>query len=519
VDSHRKGPSIFFKNLLKEAAMFDSVRLPHRLDKQQFAALSEPLREKLLDAQFELAERKHKTVLLLINGSDGAGKGEVLNRLYEWLDDHYLETLSYGAPTEEERARPLEWRYWRDMPTKGRIGLMLGSWHHRVLRDRAMGRMDRDAFNTALEEINRVEEMLYREGVLVLKVWLYMGEQEARQRLAKSREAEGARRPPTVIEWGEIRGAKDRARLARIALEMVEKTSTGYAPWEVVAARDARYRDAAVADLLLRTLERENAESAPVAPAPAPQPPVVASPVGLPRASLVSSLDLTQSVDAETYAASLRDAQERLAELTTSKKFSRRGLVLVFEGNDAAGKGGAIRRVRVALDPRRFRVHGVAAPTDEEYARPYLWRFWRNIPRLGHVAIFDRSWYGRVLVERVEGLCARDDWMRAYQEINDFEGQLARAGLTIIKFWLAIGAEEQLARLKDREARATKRYKITPDDWRNREKWPLYEEAANEMIDRTSARRAPWTLVEANDKKFARLKVLRTIVEQLEREL
>jgi len=497
--------------------MFDSVNLPHRLDKEQFAALSEPLRERLLDAQFELAERKNKTVLLLINGSDGAGKGQVLNRLYDWLDDHYLETLSYGAPTEEERSRPLEWRYWRDMPAKGRIGLVLGSWHHRVLRDRVLGRTDRDAFNTALEEINRVEEMLYQEGVVVIKVWLHVAQEEARRRLAKKREADGASRAPTVVEWGEIHGPKERTRLARTALELVEKSSTGYAPWEVVAAEDARYRDAAVADLLLRTLERENAEI--VRAPPAPRPPAPASPVGLPRASLVSALDLTQSVDAETYAESLRALQQRLAELTTDKKFSRRGLVLAFEGNDAAGKGGAIRRVRAALDPRRFRVRGVSAPTDEEHARPYLWRFWRHIPRLGQVAIFDRSWYGRVLVERVEGLCSRDDWMRAYQEINDFEGQLGRAGLIIVKFWLAISADEQLARLKDREARATKRYKITPDDWRNREKWPLYEEATNEMIDRTSARLAPWTLVEANDKKFARLKVLRTIVERLEEEL
>ena len=506
--------------------MFESVRLPHRLDKQQFAAISEPLRERLLDAQFELAERKHKTVLLLINGSDGAGKGEVLNHLYDWLDDHYIETLSYGAPTEEERSRPLEWRYWRDMPARGRIGLVLGSWHHRVLRERVLGRTDRDAFNTALEEINRAEEMLYREGVVVVKVWLHLAEEEAHRRLAKKREAEGARRPPTVIEWSDIHGAKGRARLARIALELIEKTSTGYAPWQLVAAEDARYRDAAVADLLLRTLERENAESPGVQPAPKPPaaPPVAAPPVAaphvvLPRASLISALDLTRSVDAETYDSTLRALQQRLAELTMAKKFSRRGLVLAFEGKDAGGKGGAIRRVRAALDPRLFRVHGVAAPTDEEHARPYLWRFWRNIPRRGHVAIFDRSWYGRVLVERVEGLCSQDDRMRAYQEINDFEGQLARAGLIVVKFWLAIDADDQLARFKDREGKPTKRYKITPDDWRNREKWPLYEEAANEMIDRTSARCAPWTLVEANDKKFARLKVLRTIVERLEAEL
>ena len=193
--------------------MFDSVRLPHRLDKQQFAALSEPLREKLLDAQFELAERKHKTVLLLINGSDGAGKGEVLNRLYDWLDDHYLETLSYGPPTEEERSRPLEWRYWRDMPANGRVGLVLGSWHHRVLRDRVLKRTDRDAFNTALEEINRVEEMLYRENVVVIKVWLHVAEEEARRRLAKKREAEWR----AASSHGDRMGRNPRRRGARAA--------------------------------------------------------------------------------------------------------------------------------------------------------------------------------------------------------------------------------------------------------------------------------------------------------------
>ncbi len=366
-----------------------------------------------------------------------------------------------------------------------------------------------------MEEINRVEEMLCQEGVIVIKVWLFMQEDKAHRRLAKLREDDGAMRRATVIEWEEIQGARQRAHLGEMALDMVEKTSTGYAPWAVVAADDARYRDAAVAELLLRTLERANAESAP----PAESALQTRQAVALPRASLTSSLDMTLRADPDTYSKDLQKLQQRISELTTGKKFLRRGLVLVFEGNDAAGKGGAIRRVREALDPRCFRVHGVAAPTDEEHARPYLWRFWRNIPRLGHVSIFDRSWYGRVLVERVEGLCTQQDWMRAYQEINDFEHQLERAKLTIVKFWLAIGSDEQLARFSDREARPTKRYKITPEDWRNREKWPLYEDAANEMIDRTSARRAPWTLVEANDKKFARLKVLRTIVDRLDADL
>ena len=496
--------------------MFESVRLPHNLGKEEFAALEGRLRESLLDAQFELAEQRRKCVLVLINGSDGAGKGDVLNRLYGWLDDHYVETLSYEKPSEEERLRPGAWRYWRDIPAKGRIGLMLGSWYHPALRNRALGRIDKAAFHDALEAINRAEQMLHHEGVLVLKIWLYMDEKEARRRLAGVSEAGGAMSRPVVLEWDQVDRKKERERLNEAALEGVEVSSTGYAPWAVISADDPHYRDAAVAELLLQTLKRATSVEA------APQDPkmrtAVVPEVGLSRPSVVSSLDLGLQVDQRSYSSDLRRLQQRVTELTTTKSFRGRGLVIVFEGNDAAGKGGAIRRVREALDPRRFRVHGVGAPTDEELARPYLWRFWRKVPRRGHVAIFDRSWYGRVLVERVEGFCSEDDWLRAYQEINEFEGQLAQSHYAVVKLWLAISPDEQLVRFKDREARPTKRYKLTPDDWRNREKWPLYEQAVTDMVDRTSSRAVPWTLVEANDKKYARLKVLRAIIDRLERD-
>lgn len=492
--------------------MFESARLPHAMTREDFAAYEEGLRENLLNAQFEVAEQKRAAVMVLINGSDGAGKGEVLNRLYDWLDDHFVETLSYGAPTDEERARPGAWRYWRDMPAKGRIGLVLGSWHHRALRNRALGRIDKTAYDNVLEEMNRSEEMLRREGVHLLKIWLYLDEREARRRLADLREEDGAMRKPVVLEWDEINTSKARARLNDAALEMIEFTSTGDAPWAVVPAQDPHYRDAAVGDLVLQALTRAVAD----APVAARTRAVAAPAAALARPSLVSSLDLSHKADAATYSRDLRALQRRLTEATTRKSFRDRGLVLAFEGNDAAGKGGSIRRVREALDPRRFRVHGIAAPTQEEHARPYLWRFWRNIPRRGETAIFDRSWYGRVLVERVEGFASNEEWMRAYQEINDFERQLSEAGYVVVKLWLAISQEEQLRRFEDREAKPFKRYKLTPDDWRNREKWPLYEAAMTDMVDRTSSRAAPWTLVEANDKKFARLKVLRTIVERLE---
>ncbi|MDJ0450283.1 polyphosphate:AMP phosphotransferase [Methylocystis sp. JR02] len=492
--------------------MFESANLPHVMTKDEFEAAEMRLRELLLDAQFEVAEQKRAAIMVLVNGSDGAGKGEVVNRLYDWLDDHLVETLSYRKPTDEERARPGSWRYWRDMPPKGRIALVIGSWHHRLLRNRALGRLDKNAYDNALEDMIRSEEMLRREGVHLLKIWLHMDDREAQKRLEKLREANGALRRPAVIEWDEIDGGKARARLTDAALEMIEKTSSGNAPWAVVPASDPHYRDAAVGDLLLQTLTSA-AEGTPAAPSTQ----AVATPESaLPRPSLVSALDLAKTADRETYSEELRDLQQRLTEATTAKSFRNRGLVLVFEGNDAAGKGGAIRRVREALDPRRFRVHGVAAPSDEELARPYLWRFWRNLPRRGDVAIFDRSWYGRVLVERVEGFAPPEDWMRAYPEINDFERQLGECGYLVVKFWLAISQDEQLRRFQDREAKPFKRYKLTPDDWRNREKWALYEQAMTDMVDRTSSRLAPWTLVEANDKKFARLKVLRTIVERLE---
>jgi len=492
--------------------MYDSSRLPHVMTAQDYAAVEENLREQLLDAQFELAEKKRASVLVLVNGSDGAGKGEVVDRLYEWLDDHFIETLTYGPPTDEERARPLAWRYWRDMPAKGRIGVVLGSWHHHVLLGRAQRRLDREAFAGALAEVNRSEEMLRREGVYLLKIWLSLDDRLARRRLARLRESNGALRRPAVIEWSAIDRRKERERLNAAALEMIDITSTGDAPWSIVPAEDHHYRDAAIGDLLLQALRRANNG----APHPPAQPARATATLAAPGVSLVTGLDLNRKADADAYARDLRELQRRLTEATTAKAFRARGLVVAFEGNDAAGKGGAIRRVRAALDPRRFRVHGVAAPTEEERARPYLWRFWRNIPRRGDTAIFDRSWYGRVLVERVEGFAAEDDWRRAYQEINDFERQLVDAQYCVVKLWLAISPDEQLRRFEDRETTAIKRHKITPEDWRNREKWPLYDAAMTEMIDRTNTRHAPWTLVEANDKKFARLKVLRTIVERLE---
>ena len=235
------------------------------------------------------------------------------------------------------------------------------------------------------------------------------------------------------------------------------------------------------------------------------------------RVNVISSLDLSQRLSEEEYESELAQLQGRFGLLARRMNAADASAVLVFEGMDASGKGGCIRRVAGALDSRFYRVIQIAAPTDEEKVRPYLWRFWRHLPGRGHVAVFDRSWYGRVLVERIEGFCAPSDWQRAYGEINAFEEQLVEAGTLVFKFWLAISPEEQLRRFKEREETGFKRYKITAEDWRNREKWPAYEAAACDLVERTSTEIAPWHLIEAEDKAWARIRVLRTLCEGLER--
>ncbi|TCT03962.1 polyphosphate:AMP phosphotransferase [Aquabacter spiritensis] len=503
--------------------MFDSMKIERRLAKSDFKALEPKLHEDLLDRQAELIAGRARSILVLVNGADGAGKGAVLNQLYGWLDVRKLRTLTYGAPTDEERARPGIWRYWRDMPAAGEIGIVLGSWYHDVLADHVLNGETDALFTQRLDEIRRLEAMLRREGVFLLKLWLYLEPQEALARLKALKRNPFDR--PLVREWSAIKSKKQRRHLEESAVEAFRLTSTPEAPWIVVPSEDGRFRDAMVGGALLETLgraiasqPRAGAEADASAGAAPPRETETDETIAslLPKASILSTVDLTRTLEEEDYRAELETQQTRISRLTQSSAFQRRGLVCVFEGSDAAGKSSTIMRLRQALDPRCFRVHPIAAPTDEERARPYLWRFWRSVPARGHIAVFDRSWYGRVLVERVEKLAQPEDWGRAYDEINDFEHRLDEAGYIVVKFWLAISQEEQARRFEARERVAYKRFKLTPEDWRNREKWPLYEEAVTDMVDRTSTFYAPWTLVSAEDKRWCRVAVLSTIADRLD---
>ncbi len=493
--------------------MFESMKIEHRLDKAAFKAMEPKLREDLLDIQADLIAAKKRSILVLLNGADGAGKGAVLNQLYGWLDARKLVTLTYDTPTDEERARPPMWRYWRDMPAAGEIGIVLGSWYHDILSCRVSGTDSRTRFGERLAAVNRLEQMLWREGVVVLKLWLHVEADRAEGRMAQAKAGSADR--PVVREWDEVKGRKERRRLEEAATEAFRITSTVDAPWVVVPAADPHYRDAMVAEALMDALHRA---TAPALPPPAPAAPLF-QPESLPKASILSTLDYDRTISDAAYRSELEAQQRRITEITQSRKFRRSGLVCVFEGSDAAGKSSTIMRLRQALDPRHFRVHPISAPTDEERARPYLWRFWRSIPRRGDVAVFDRSWYGRVLVERVENFTPEADWERAYGEINDFEHELTQSGYVVVKFWLAITPEEQARRFEERERIAYKRFKLTPEDWRNREKWPLYDAAVTDMVDRTSTYYAPWTLVEAQDKHWCRVKVLTTIADRLDKAL
>jgi polyphosphate kinase 2 (PPK2 family) len=315
----------------------------------------------------------------------------------------------------------------------GRIGIMIGSWYHTILLHRATGRADEETFHARIAEVTRVENMLDAERVTLLKLWLMLGDSETDSSIVNTKAPPGSRNNPLVREWVEIDTKKERKRLVRAAREMIQKTADCHAPWHIVGADDPLARDLAVGRGLLETLQAA-ARWRPPPPGVLPfQPHRVSS-----TKPVLPTLDLTQTLEKDRYEMGLADAQARIFEATQSRAFRNRALIVAFEGNDAAGKGGAIRRLRRALNPVHMRVYPIATPSDEERARPFLWRFWRHVPLRGHTAIFDRSWYGRVLVERVEGFAAPGEWQRAYGEIKDFEAQLTRAGYVVHKFWLAI---------------------------------------------------------------------------------
>jgi len=495
--------------------MFETADLNHKVSDQLYRKEEPALRAALLAAQQRMRAQGLPPLLILIAGVEGAGKGETVNLLNEWMDPRFVEVTGFGPPSDEERDRPPMWRFWRALPPTGKIGVFFGAWHTLPILQRVQGNLKSAEFGDDIEQIVRFERMLADEGVVLVKYWFHISKAQQKARLEKLEKNPKTRWRVTKADW---RLLKMYEKFVGVTEPFIRKTSTDVAPWTIVPGADPNYRALFVGRHLLGILNEQAAQKLKPAPKAKPKRAVALTP-DVDHLNLIRALKLDQAYDRKSYDRDLEKWQGRLATALRQDQARNLGVVAVFEGNDAAGKGGAIRRLTQALDARTYRTVPIAAPTDEERAHPYLWRFWRQLPRKGQLTIFDRSWYGRVLVERVEGFAPEADWQRAYSEINEFEAQMAGANLVVVKFWLAISKDEQLRRFKEREKIAFKRFKITAEDWRNRKRWDDYEQAVCDMVDRTSTSSAPWTLVEANNKYFARIKVLKTLVKAIDKAL
>lgn len=493
--------------------MFEIAELGHTVSKTDYNEQVPELRTQLLTVQQQLKSCDFP-VIILISGVDGGGKGEVINLLNEWMDPRYIRTFAFASPSDEEKERPKFWRFWRTLPPKGSIGINVGSWYSDPLSQRVYGMINDSTLQIQLMQIRQLEQLLIDDGALIIKCWLHLKKDEQKKRLkALEKDPEN--------NWQVSERDKKHLKMYDDFLVVAERvltdTSTGDAPWLIVDGSDIRYSSLTVGKHIFNRIQKQIAKRAAEKVSKTALEPSHHLPVS--QQNVLDSLDLSLTLDKKIYTQELAFYQGKLNKLARLAHEQKRSTVLVFEGWDAAGKGGAIRRLTHAVDARAYQVIPIAAPTDEERQHHYLWRFWRHIPRAGFLTIYDRSWYGRVLVERVEGFASEQEWQRSYSEIVNFEEALAAHGILVLKFWLHIDKDEQLKRFQEREKIPYKQYKITEEDYRNREKWDDYQLAVNEMVTRTSTKNSPWILVEANDKKQARIKIIKLFCEKLEKAL
>ena len=486
--------------------MLEAAEVGNRLSKEDFKEVVPGLRVGLLNAQFDL-ESAGFPVIVVVAGDEASAASDLVKRLHAWMDARYIRTSVFGDPRPEEDERPRQWRLWRAMPPHGRVAIWAGGLLRQVVA-RVAGEIDDAALEAWTRHLEVLQAELLADGALVVKLFLHTPAAEQRARL----EAGGKRTGGWRIDARDWEMLETMPEARPLVERILRRTSAPGAPWTVIEATDERYRDVLAARTILDALTARLASPASDgASAPAE---MFAPPAD--QATVLSQVDLSARLPGSRYRSLLDGLQERLHGLARDAREAGLPMVLVFEGWDAAGKGGVIRRCTGALEVGDYRVIPVAAPTADERRYHYLWRFWRDLPRAGELVVFDRSWYGRVLVERVEGLAAPAEWQRAYDEINDFEEQLVEAGCLLQKFWLHISPEEQLARFEARARTPYKKYKLTDQDYRNRERWDDYERAVDQMVLRTSTDDAPWHLVSAEDKQHGRIAVLETVCAGLE---
>lgn len=493
--------------------MLEKIDLSKKVDKKTYRRVMDEAEEKLGLLQRECKDAGIP-VILVFEGMGAAGKGVQINRLIQALDPRGFDVYACDRPTEDEQMRPFLWRYWTKTPAKGRIAVFDRSWYRSVQVDRFDGLTREDKLGDAYQDILSFEKQLCDDGTVIMKFFLYIDKDEQKKRFKK---LEGSKETSWRVTEEDWNRNKDFDRYLKMNEEMLEKTDTDYAPWVIIEAVDKDYAALKIVSTVMDRLEYELEHRRPEDEKTAQR--QESKTRERFKNGVLSGIDLSKSLTEEEYKTRLKKLQKRLAELHSELYRLRIPVVIGFEGWDAGGKGGAIKRLTSNLDPRGYRVNPTAAPNDIEKVHHYLWRFWNSVPKAGHIAIFDRTWYGRVMVERIEGFCSEAEWRRAYQEINEMESHMANAGAVVLKFWLHIDKDEQERRFRERQANPAKQWKITDEDWRNREKWDQYEEAVNEMLIRTSTTYAPWVVVEGNDKRYARVKVLQTVVDALEKKV
>ena len=474
-------------------------------DKDTLNAEIKELRARLIATQQLLREKK-LPVLVLIEGWAAAGKGSLIKEIISEIDPRFYNVVSPAVIPESESRYPFLYPYASAIPENGKLIFLDSGWMENVVRKQLRLEISKDEYKRRVRAVNEFERQLRDGGYLVLKIFLHIDKKEQFERLNALTESADTEWRVTPDDLWQHREYKQFMKAYDDFMEKTDET----VKWHIL---DGTKKKAAVRDamkLLVEKIDKALEKGRYTGEPFEEEFPLLKMPK-------LSEVDLSPTIEEEEYKKELKKLQKRLSELHNIIYRKKIPVILCYEGWDAAGKGGNIRRVAYPLDPRGFDVHPIASPEPHELNRQYLWRFWTRLPRTGHICIFDRTWYGRVMVERLEGFCSEKDWKRAYNEINEFERQLTDWGTVLLKFWIHIDQDTQLARFTERQNTPEKQWKITEEDWRNREKWPQYETAVDEMLQKTSTENAPWFIIESNDKHYARIKALRIIVEALEK--
>ena len=491
--------------------MFEHVDPGKKLNQKEYDRVVPELKEGLGELQ-RRARDAGMPIIVVFEGWDTVGMSELVNKFILPLDPRGFQIHPITAPTQEERLRPFLWRFMVRIPARGRIAVFDRSWYFRSLA-RAVESKEDDA-RLAWREIAEFEEMLSDDGYLIMKFFLHIGKKEHEKRLEKYGDQDMDR---CAISTADVEFFRKYDKMVPLIEEMIESTDREHAPWTIVEAEDNKFASAKILTTSVRMLEYGLMKMGGRNQTFMDSNPLIKG--GQMFNSSRGGVDLGKKLSTSEYRSKLDKLQKRVGELQCTFNLMNIPTIVLFEGWDAAGKGGAIQRLTAELNPRGYEVVPIGVPTSDEKERHYLWRFYQKLPPAGHMRIFDRSWYGRVLVERIEGFCSTEEWKRAYNEINAFEEMLVDNGTVLVKIWLEIDKDMQLKRFQERDIDPMKQWKITEDDWRNRDKWDFYGRAVDEMLFRTSTKAAPWTIVESNDKYYSRVKTLETIVQAMESKL